>query len=112
MLTTTQTNLHATMTHGGETTERPVNELIVRYDKIVKDRRLQWTTHHRLLKLLGTGGQGVVYLTELRGADHFTLPVALKFFSPERYEDARAYADAMARIARVAARVAQIQHDN
>ena len=53
-----------------------------------------------------------MYLTERRGADGFTLPVALKIFSPERYEDARAYDDAMARIAHVASHVAQIQHDN
>jgi serine/threonine-protein kinase len=38
--------------------------------------------------------------------------VALKIFSPERYEDSRGYDEAMARIAQVAARVAQIQQDN
>ena len=38
--------------------------------------------------------------------------MALKIFSPERYEDARGYDEAMGRIARVAARVAQIQQDN
>ena len=54
----------------------------------------------------------MVYLSERRGTDNFTLPVALKIFSPERYEDARSYDEAMARIAHVAARVAQIQQDN
>ena len=54
----------------------------------------------------------MVYLSERRGTDNFTLPVALKIFSPERYEDARRYDEAMARIAQVAARVAQIQQDN
>ncbi len=53
-----------------------------------------------------------MYLSERRGTDGFTLPVALKIFSPERFEDSRAYDEAMARIARVAARVAQIQQDN
>ena len=38
--------------------------------------------------------------------------MALKIFSPERYEDARSYDEAMGRIAQVAARVAQIQQDN
>ena len=42
----------------------------------------------------------------------FTLPVALKIFSPEPFADARSYDLSMARIARVAARVAQIQQDN
>jgi serine/threonine-protein kinase len=54
----------------------------------------------------------VVYLTERRGTDSFTLPVALKVFSPERYEDERSYDEAMARMAQVAGRVAQIQQDN
>ncbi len=64
------------------------------------------------MSLLGSGGQGVVYLSERRGTDSFTLPVALKIFSPERYEDERSYDEAMGRMAQVAARVAQIQQDN
>ena len=54
----------------------------------------------------------MVYLSERRGTDNFTLPVALKIFSPERYEDDRAYDEAMGRMAQVAAHVAQIQQDN
>src|SRR5207244_8483738 len=61
---------------------------------------------------LGKGGQGVVYLSERRGADGFTLPVALKFFSPERYPDERGYRESMERMAQVSSRVAVIQHDN
>jgi serine/threonine-protein kinase len=64
-----------------------------------------------LIRLLGQGGQGIVYLSERRGTDSFTLPVALKIFSPERY-DQRGYDEAMARIAHVAAHIAQIQQDN
>ena len=71
-----------------------------------------WTEHLRLRRLLGTGGQGVVYLSERRGTDNFTLPVALKIFSPERFPDERSYGEAMERMAQVASRVAQIQHDN
>ena len=82
------------------------------YQQIMADRRLSWTTHHRLGRLLGSGGQGVVYLSERRGTDGFTLPVAIKVFSPDRYDDERMYDDAMQRIADVAAHVAQIQHDN
>ena len=40
------------------------------------------------------------------------MPVALKIFSPARYDDARGYDEAMARIAEIAAHVAQIQQDN
>lgn len=112
MPTTTHHNLHATLTQGGNQSQREPNELLAHYDEILRDGKLHWTTHHVLLKLLGTGGQGVVYLSELRGADGFTVPVALKIFSPARFEDSRGYAESMARIAQVAARVAQIQHDN
>ncbi|MFV2070663.1 MAG: serine/threonine-protein kinase, partial [Pirellulales bacterium] len=65
-----------------------------------------------LTRFLGSGGQGMLFLSERRGTDNFTLPVALKIFSPERYSTARSYDDAMARIAQVASQVAQIQQDN
>jgi len=61
---------------------------------------------------LGTGGQGAVYLGQRQGSDQFTIPVALKFFSPQSYRDYEAYEEDMGRIAQVAARVALIQHDH
>lgn len=112
MLTTTMHGFNVTQTRGGKTHSAKPNELVSRYSTIVDEQRLSWTTHLRLQRLLGKGGQGVVYLTQQRGADGFTLPVALKIFSPESFETARAYDEAMQRIARVASSVAQIQHDN
>ncbi len=102
----------ATRTWGGSPVTRCSDELLGRYQQILDEQRLNWTEHHRLIRLLGSGGQGVVYLSQRRGTDSFTLPVALKIFSPERYEDERSYDEAMARMAEVAARVAQIQQDN
>ena len=87
-------------------------ELNVRYERILREKRHSWTSHLRLLTKIGAGGQGVVYLTERRGSDGFTLPVALKVFSPERYATPVHYDSDMARIGRVAATVAQIQHEN
>jgi len=112
MATTTFLEGSATRTWGGHVATRCSDELLARYHTILADRRLSWTEHHRLIRLLGSGGQGVVYLSERRGTDSFTLPVALKIFSPERYEDERAYDEAMGRMAQVAASVAQIQQDN
>ncbi len=112
MPTTTLFDLDITLTHGGGERTQACEDLMDRYSQILDDQRLSWTNHIRLEKLLGAGGQGVVFLTQRRGADGFTLPVALKIFSPERYSDARTYDDAMARIANVASLVAQIQHDN
>jgi serine/threonine-protein kinase len=112
MLTTTRQDLFPTITHGGNPAEHQPNELVDQYQEILDEGRLNWTNHLPLLKLLGSGGQGVVYQTALRGTDNFTLPAALKIFSPERFDDVHSYNEAMQRVARASARVAQIQHDN
>jgi serine/threonine-protein kinase len=86
--------------------------LLARYQEIAAAQDLHGPTRHRKLRLLGRGGQGAVYLAERLGADGFARPVALKLFSPESYLDAPCYEEDMARVGRVAARVARIQHDN
>jgi len=112
MSTTTFHEGQATRTWGGHSASRCSEQLLDRYREVVNTQRLSWTEHHKLIRMLGSGGQGLVYLTERRGTDSFTLPIALKVFSPERYQDDRAYDEAMGRIAHVAAHVAQIQQDN
>ena len=87
-------------------------EICKRYQSVIRAKRLSWTTHLSFKKRLGSGGQGVVFLTERKGADSFTLPVALKIFSPKRYVSPEAYDQDMARIGQVASRVARIQNDN
>ena len=87
-------------------------ELLARYQSIVDAQGLSWATHCRKLGLLGAGGQGVVFLGQRQGTDQFTLPVALKVFSPQSYRDREAYEEDMGRVAQVAARVALIQHDH
>src|SRR3954453_7014240 len=112
MLTTTRQDVYATIRQGGNPAAPRTNALTQQYEDILHEQRLNWTNHLQLLKLLGSGGQGVVYQTELRGTDDFTLPAALKIFSPERFDDVHRYNEAMQRVARASARVAQIQHDN
>ncbi len=112
MSTTMFLDTNGTRTWGGHIVSRCSEELLGRYLGMLDQKRLSWTEHHRLIQLLGSGGQGVVYLSKRRGTDNFTLPVALKIFSPERYLDDRAYDEAMGRMAVVAAHVAQIQQDN
>jgi len=112
MLTTARQDFNLTITQGGRPALPEPNELVAPYEEILTERRLSWTNHLELTRLLGSGGQGVVYQTELRGTDDFTLPAAVKIFSPERFEDVRSYDEAMRRVARASARVAQIQHDN
>ena len=111
-MTTTLLHETRTISHGGNRSEGRVNELLKHYLDLVKEQKLGWTEHLRLKRQLGKGGQGVVYLSERRGADNFTLPVALKFHSPESFPDERTYRESMERMAQVSSRVALIQHDN
>ncbi len=111
-LATTRRDVRVTATRGHEEYSACDDELVDRYSQILKSRSLHWTVHYYLQKRLGAGGQGVVYLSHSRGADGFTVPVAVKVFSPERFEDARKYDEAMIRIAKVSAHVAQIAQDN
>lgn len=108
------TILHGTrtITFGGQQASRCPTDLYDRYQRLLNAQHLGWTEHLRFERLLGTGGQGVVYLSHRRGCDDFTLPVALKFFSPERFGSQQEYDVAMHRMAQVACRVAKIQHDN
>jgi len=112
MFTTTQPELDITLTRSGREAPPKPNRLQPFYEALIGEKRLSWTAHHRLERMLGAGGQGVVYLSNRRGADNFTLPVAIKVFSPERFEDEAAYSAAMARHANIASLVARIQHDN
>lgn len=92
--------------------DSPSNEILNNYQSILKQQKVSWTANRSLIQRLGVGGQGVVYLSVRQGADNFSLPVALKVFSPEPYDDVENYEQEMCRIAQVASRVARIQHDN
>ena len=84
-------------------------DLAARYRAILAGDDSYWAVGCRDLRLVGRGGQGVVFFARREGADGFVLPVALKVFSPEPYRTAAAYAEDMGR---VAARVAAVQHEN
>src|SRR5437867_2926181 len=86
--------------------------LLQLYHSLLQSDRIHWAAQYRKIRLLGKGGQGVVYLSERQGTDLFRLPVALKIFSPENYRDAISYTEDMSRIAEICSRVALIQHDN
>lgn len=109
---TTRYEPNPTITAEGSTGAKTDPKLMAAYERLGKAGKVSWTGHHHMLRLLGRGGQGEVYLTEYRGTDGFTVPVAMKIFSPERYDGNAAYTEAMGRVASIAARVALIQHDN
>ncbi len=111
MLSTTYVGDQRTQTIGADGKRGNNTELIARYEGILREQRLQWMTYHRFSKVLGSGGQGIVFLSHRRGSDGFILPVAMKVFSPERFDSQTAYEQAMKRIGQVASRIARIQHD-
>ena len=112
MHSTTFFDLDATITSNGNPVNHLPNELDHEYYSIVDERVFNWTTHYHLERPVGSGGQGIVFLSHRRGADSFTVPIAVKVFSPERYADAISYEDDMQRIGHIAARVAQIQQEH
>ena len=87
----TTTLLHGTrtVTPGGNRADSRVNELLHHYLRLIQQPKLGWTEHLRLRRMLGKGGQGIVYLSERRGADGFTLPVALSSFRPSAFRRAQ-----------------------
>ena len=97
----------------GETLEgSPVKELLERYTKLTASGSLAFSENLHLVRLLGSGGQGRVYLSYRQGVDRFKVPVAFKFFSPSTFASVEKYLAFMANHAKVAAIVNQIQQDN
>lgn len=100
------------MTTHDVSSDSQTDEILNQNQSILDQRQIGWTATRPFMRQLGVGGQGVVYLSVRQGADNFSLPVALKIFSPKCYDDAETYEQEMCRIAQVASRVARIQHDN
>ena len=73
---------------------------------------LCWNARYEVRKLLGRGGQGIVYLARREGVDGYHTNVALKLFYRGRDMTPANYLEEMRRIASQAQRISQIQHDN
>ncbi|MDR0871164.1 MAG: protein kinase [Planctomycetaceae bacterium] len=87
-------------------------ELKNRYYDLLDNQRVLWNEDIKFKSMLGQGGQGVVFLSEQRGTDGFTQPVAIKVFSPERAPNDFAYEEDMGHLAQITAKIAGIQHDH
>lgn len=92
--------------------DEAIGLLVEEFDKLVADNRFSWFSNVRFIKQLGCGGQGSVFLAERCGADGFQVPVAVKFYSPDRYSCLEEYDNDMVRVAEVATKVSQIRHHN
>src|SRR5205814_10700896 len=65
-----------------------------------------------VLKQLGQGAQGVVYLAKRGGVDGYHTNVALKLFYRQPYWQVDHYIEEMRRVAKQAQVITRIQHDN
>ena len=100
-----------TRTHGGGIANCSV-ELRNEYGAVLRLQTAHWEEDLHFIRPIGSGGQGVVFLSERRGSDGFILPVAIKVFSPERFDSDARYAQEMEYLAHITAKVTRIQHDH
>jgi len=92
----------------GDTTgqfEGCTDELRNNYYGLLDQQQVHWHENIQFKHMLGQGGQGFVYLGDLRGSDGFLLPVAIKIFSPERFGSDLLYETEMFNMAKITAKV-------
>lgn len=75
-------------------------------------KELCWDAPYEVLKKLGQGAQGVVYLARRDGVDGYHTLVALKMFYRNPRWRVDEYVAEMQRVAKQALQISQIQHDN
>jgi serine/threonine-protein kinase len=73
---------------------------------------LCWDTRYEVIKQLGQGAQGVVYLARRKGVDGYHSNVALKMFYRRPNCSYDEYVAEMQRVAQQTLLISQIQHDN
>src|SRR5256885_2992723 len=71
-----------------------------------------WDTQYEVVKHLGQGAQGVVYLAKRDGVDGYHTNVALKLFYRQPSRSIDHYLEEMQRVAHQALLISRIQHDN
>jgi serine/threonine-protein kinase len=103
----------AAITQPYHTLHRPITaELTDEFETLVGSDNVAWTVSYHLLRRLGSGGQSVVFLADRYGAHDASFRIAMKFFTPACYATVESYHLEMARLARVAMRIAKIQQDH
>ena len=75
-------------------------------------QEIRWDARYAILRQIGQGAQGIVYLARREGADGYHVNVALKVFSRHPQWSVEEYLGEMRRVAHQALRISQIQHDH
>lgn len=87
-------------------------QLTQHFRDLVSREEVAWEVQYRLLRKLGAGGQGIVYLADREGAFDVSFRLALKFFRPDRYPNITDYRKDMSRLARLAMKLSRMQQDH
>lgn len=82
------------------------------FEALVRSEQVSWQMSYRLLRPLGSGGQGVVMLADRINPHGLPFRLALKFYRPGVYPDQSFYRRDMERVARIAMQLARIQQDH
>ena len=87
-------------------------ELDRTFERLVASEEVSWSLRYQMIRRLGVGGQGEVFLTDRLGSYDAHFRLALKFFRPTAYPSLDEYRHDMGRMARVSAILSRIQHDS
>jgi serine/threonine protein kinase len=75
-------------------------------------QEFRWDAQYAVLRKIGQGAQGIVYLARREGADGYHVDVALKVFSRHPQWSMDEYLSEMRRVANQALTISKIQHDH
>ena len=111
--TAMNTNLpNETLPFNAVASGKGIGPLKKEFQSLIQFGRIPMEETLELQYILGQGKQGIVFFSERKSVDGFTLPIALIFFEPHSFQQPEDYAEAMKYSARVASVVSRIQHEH